>query len=224
MKQGREASLSNAATIDKWHKQVDGGHLSDGAKIILVGTQMDQEPSPGVEAEATRVAQEIGAVMFIPTSAYMQKHSNDEGPGGNVPKLFDEAVRSAIYEQPLGALRAVQTLHSGSVMALAWDSGSRTLFSGSMDQSVKVWREADGSFADGFLSRKSRRASKARWRESSRSSCTTWKARMAAHRCSTAFAACVSSFSHPALMPQIPDHLAGSTSFLKLSFDLIRLR
>lgn len=96
MKKGREASLSNAAA--KWHKQLmDGGHLSDGAKIILVGTQMDQEASPGVEAEAARVAQEIGAVMFIPTSAYMQKHPDDKGPGGNVPKLFDEAVRAAMY-------------------------------------------------------------------------------------------------------------------------------
>ena len=76
---------------------MDGGHLSDGAKIILVGTQMDQEAFPGVEAEATRVAQEIGAEMFIPTSAYMQKHKTDEGPGGNVPKLFDEAVRAAMY-------------------------------------------------------------------------------------------------------------------------------
>ena len=48
-------------------------------------------------------------------------------------------------QQPLGALRAVQSLggHSGSVQALAWDSGSRTLFSGSGDNSVKVWREAD---------------------------------------------------------------------------------
>jgi WD40 repeat protein len=41
-------------------------------------------------------------------------------------------------------LRAVETLggHSGFVRALAWDSGSRTLFSGSADNSVKVWREA----------------------------------------------------------------------------------
>jgi WD40 repeat protein len=31
---------------------------------------------------------------------------------------------------------------------LAWDSGSRTLFSASEDKSVKVWREADGSFAE----------------------------------------------------------------------------
>ena len=31
---------------------------------------------------------------------------------------------------------------------MAWDSGSRTLFSGSRDSSVKVWREADGSFAE----------------------------------------------------------------------------
>ena len=48
------------------------------------------------------------------------------------------------------ALRAVQTLggHSDYVQALAWDSGSRTLFSGSDDKSVKVWREADGSFVE----------------------------------------------------------------------------
>ena len=51
---------------------------------------------------------------------------------------------------PLEALRAVQSLggHSDYVRALAWDSGSRTLFSASDDESVKVWREADGSFAE----------------------------------------------------------------------------
>ena len=40
-----------------------GGHLQDGAKIILVGTQMDYDPQiPGIDAQAEAVKESIGAV------------------------------------------------------------------------------------------------------------------------------------------------------------------
>ena len=91
MRKGREASLSNAQ--HKWHKQlVDGGHLANGAKIVLVGTQMDADTYDGVDEKAEAVKRAIGAVHYIPTSALMPK---DEG---GVPELFNEAVRVAIYE------------------------------------------------------------------------------------------------------------------------------
>ena len=90
MKKGREVSLSNAAA--RWHKMLlDGGHLNDGAKIILVGTEMDQELQGDVEGKANAVAKEIGAHMFISTSVMMKLEE------GNVPRLFDEAVRAAMY-------------------------------------------------------------------------------------------------------------------------------
>jgi len=53
---------------------------------------MDRDTSPTIEADANAVAQEIGAAMFIPTSAFMKLEE------GNVPKLFDEAVRAAMYK------------------------------------------------------------------------------------------------------------------------------
>ena len=91
MRKGREASLSNAQ--HKWHKQlVDGGHLANGAKIILVGTQKDADTYDGVDEKAEEVRKAIGAVHYIPTSALMPKSE------GSVPELFDAAVRVAIYE------------------------------------------------------------------------------------------------------------------------------
>ena len=91
MRKGREASLSNAQ--HKWNKQLtDGGHLANGAKIILGGTQKDADTYDGVDDKAAAVAQAIGAVGYIPTSALMPKDQ------GGVPELFDQAVRSAIYE------------------------------------------------------------------------------------------------------------------------------
>lgn len=91
MKKGREASLQNAQ--HKWHKQLtDGGHLANGAKIILVGTQKDAETYDGVDDKAIAVCNAIGAVSYIPTSALMDKSV------GGVPELFDAAVRAAIYE------------------------------------------------------------------------------------------------------------------------------
>ena len=53
---------------------------------------MDKETSPTIMADADAVAQEIGATMFIRTSALMKLEE------GNVPKLFDEAVRAAMYK------------------------------------------------------------------------------------------------------------------------------
>ena len=84
----------------KWHKQLKDGGFLDAKKenewtvpkIILVGTQMDRDTADNVTEEADRVAQEIGAAMFIPTSAFMPLEH------GGVSRLFDEAVRAAMYK------------------------------------------------------------------------------------------------------------------------------
>jgi hypothetical protein len=44
-----------------------------------------------MEGKANAVAKEIGAHMFISTSVMMKLEE------GNVPRLFDEAVRAAMY-------------------------------------------------------------------------------------------------------------------------------
>ncbi len=91
MRKGREASLSNA--YHKWFTQLtDGGHLANGAKIILVGTQKDAETYDGVDDKALQAAEQIGAAGYMPTSALMPLDQ------GGVPELFNQAVRLAIYE------------------------------------------------------------------------------------------------------------------------------
>jgi GTPase SAR1 family protein len=91
MRKGREASLSNA--YHKWFTQLtDGGHLANGAKIILVGTQKDAETYDGVDDKALKAAEQIGAAGYMPTSALMPLDQ------GGVPELFNQAVRLAIYE------------------------------------------------------------------------------------------------------------------------------
>ena len=93
LRKGREASLANVTA--KWHKQLkEGGHLNDGAKIILVGTQMDYDPQiPDIDAAAERVKDEIGALLYMKTSAFMARDD------GGVPEVFDEAVRACMYTE-----------------------------------------------------------------------------------------------------------------------------
>ena len=92
LKQGREASLENVE--NKWYPQLkNGGHLQNGAKIILVGTQKDWAPlSPGIDAKANLVKGEDARVRgFFQTSAKEDKVT------GNVEALFNEACRHGMY-------------------------------------------------------------------------------------------------------------------------------
>ena len=93
LKQGREASLENVE--NKWYLQLkNGGHLQNGAKIILVGTQKDWLPlSPGIDAKAELVKEKMPeCVGFFQTSAKEDKIT------GNVEALFNEACRHGMYE------------------------------------------------------------------------------------------------------------------------------
>ena len=92
MGEGCEASLSNVTS--KWYKALAKfGHLANGAKIILVGTQMDRKCIEGVDAKANAVKEQIGAMAYIPTSALMPKID------GGVQEAVDLAMRSCRFDE-----------------------------------------------------------------------------------------------------------------------------
>lgn len=91
MAEGQHQSLWNAQ--EKWYQDLQsGGHLANGAKVLLVGTQQDKDPFEGAEAGGHAVVRDLRLEGYLATSAVEDRET------GGIPDVIRMATIAGMFE------------------------------------------------------------------------------------------------------------------------------